>query len=140
MWYNGIIKGLLRSPLHRLMSGSTLLITFTGQKSGKVYTTPVNYVQTGQDLLVTSVRGRTWWRNLRGGAPVVVRLQGQDRDAVAEALTEPDEVARGLTAYLRLVPRQARYFGVGLDSDGLPIQEDVNAAAQERVVVSIRLA
>ena len=59
MWYNGIIKGLLRSPLHRLMSTSTLLITYTGRKSGQVYTTPVNYVQKGQDVLITSMRGRT---------------------------------------------------------------------------------
>lgn len=140
MWYNGIIKGLLRSPLHRLMSNSTLLITYSGRKSGKLYTTPVNYVQTDQDVLVTSMRGRTWWRNLLEGAPVVVRLKGKDYEGVAHALTEPDEIAKGLMAYLRLVPRQARYFGVGLDSDGLPVQEDVKTAAQERVVVSIRLA
>jgi deazaflavin-dependent oxidoreductase (nitroreductase family) len=140
MWYNGIIKGLLRSPLHRLMSTSTLLITYTGRKSGQVYTTPVNYVQKGQDVLITSMRQRTWWRNLLGGAPVVVRIQGRDYDGFAHALTVPDEVATGLMNYLRLVPRQARYFGVGLDGDGLPIQKDVKAAARERVVVSIRLA
>jgi len=32
---------LLRSPLHALVSKSTLLITFTGRKSGKKYTTPI---------------------------------------------------------------------------------------------------
>src|SRR3972149_1856772 len=69
---------LLRSPFHRLLSGSTLLITVTGRRSGTRYTTPVNYFREGSRLTVFSRRGRTWWRNLRGGGPVLVRLQGRD--------------------------------------------------------------
>jgi hypothetical protein len=44
--YNPIVSWLLRSPLQGLMSSSTMLITFAGRKSGKTYTTPVNYVGT----------------------------------------------------------------------------------------------
>ena len=46
---NTFIKLFLRSPLHRMMSKSTLLITFTGRKSGNKYTTPVNYSLEGKD-------------------------------------------------------------------------------------------
>ena len=35
---NPIVRLILRSPLHRLVSGSILLITYQGRKSGKTYT------------------------------------------------------------------------------------------------------
>lgn len=40
---NPIVKGLLRSPLHGLMSKNTMLIEFKGRKSGRMFTTPVSY-------------------------------------------------------------------------------------------------
>lgn len=43
---NCVPQLLLRSPLHGLMSNRYLLITFTGRKSGKRYTTPVAYLAT----------------------------------------------------------------------------------------------
>jgi len=70
--YNPIVTRLLHSPLHGLMSSSTMLITFAGHKSGKIYTTPVNCVGDSHTLLVVSPTDRLWWRNLRGGAAVTV--------------------------------------------------------------------
>jgi deazaflavin-dependent oxidoreductase (nitroreductase family) len=138
MWYNSIIRWLLRSPLHGLMSKNTMLITYTGRRSGKVYTTPVNYVRDGDELLVTSYRHRTWWRNLRGGAPVILRLRGQDLKGVGEVVEDDENVAASLTAYLQKVPRTAKYFQVALNPDGEPIPNDVTRAAQDRVMIMIR--
>lgn len=42
---NPVVTWLLRSSLHGILSGSTLLITVTGRKSGRIYTIPVNYVR-----------------------------------------------------------------------------------------------
>ena len=39
------MKFILRSPLHGMVSKYLTLITFTGRKSGKNYTTPVSYSQ-----------------------------------------------------------------------------------------------
>jgi deazaflavin-dependent oxidoreductase (nitroreductase family) len=137
---NPLMKLILRSPLHGLASHNTMLITVTGRKSGKVYTTPVNYVRDGDILLVTSLRGRVWWKNLRGGAPVSVRLQGHDLKGIAEAVTDDEAVRKGLLAYLRKVPDYARYFQVSLDPDGQPNVEDVTRAAHNRVMIEIRLS
>jgi hypothetical protein len=76
MWYNGPMAWLLRSPLHRLVSKNMMLLTYLGRKSGKRYDVPVSYVQDGDGFSVTSMRERTWWRNLRGGAGVRVQLAG----------------------------------------------------------------
>jgi deazaflavin-dependent oxidoreductase (nitroreductase family) len=93
MWYNPIIKALLYSPLHGFMSGSILLLTFTGRKSGQQYTIPVSYMREEDTLTIFSQRKRTWWRNLQGGAPVTVRVRGKNLPATAEVI-ELDEETR----------------------------------------------
>ncbi|MCI0478593.1 MAG: nitroreductase family deazaflavin-dependent oxidoreductase [Anaerolineales bacterium] len=139
MWFNPIMIFLLRSPLHGLLSGSTMLITYTGRKSGKPITLPTNYVREGDALFITSFRARKWWRNLRGGARVTIRLQGRDYSGVAEAIEDADAVAQGLRAYFRRVPQWAKYSGVALGANGAPSVESVERAAQDKVMVEVRL-
>jgi deazaflavin-dependent oxidoreductase (nitroreductase family) len=127
--YNPIVILLLRSPLHRLMSGSTMLITFTRRKSGRTYTTPVNYVREGDTLLIVSSRDYSWWKNLRGGAPVTVRVRGREMKGVGETFEGDAALAEGgLLTVLRRVAGYRRHFGVELDADGQP--EDPEALAQ----------
>ncbi len=87
--FNAIVKLILRSPLHSPLSRRLLLITFTGRKSGKIYTTPTSYIRDGQDIIIFSERNRRWWRNLEGGAPVEMRVQGTARKGSAEPVA-PD--------------------------------------------------
>lgn len=139
MWFNTPMIWILRSPLHGLLSKSTLLLTVTGRKSGKKYTLPVNYVRDGETLWVTSQRDRTWWRNLLGGAPLEVVLAGKTWPAYGEALVEEPAVIAGLRQYLGKAPQAARYFGVKLAADGNPDPSDLALAARDRVVVQIQL-
>ena len=129
---------ILRTPLHGLVSGDVVSITFRGRTSGKAYTATANYLQEGDSLVVTT-DGR-WWRNLRGGAPVTVRLRGRDVSGAAEAVTDPAEVERVLRAMLERFPRYGAFADVRMGPDGEPIPEDVaRAIANGRVVVRVRL-
>jgi hypothetical protein len=74
MWFNPIMSWMLRSPLHSIVSKNMMLMTYTGRKSGKSYTTPMNYLEMNGGLYTNSYRDRAWWRNLRGGAEVTLRL------------------------------------------------------------------
>ncbi len=139
MWYNPIMMWLLRSPLHGMLSGNTMIITYTGRKSGKVFSTPVNYVRDGEALWTVSYRGRTWWRNL-SDSPVTLRIQGKDVTGVAKAITDQREVADCLMVYLRKAPQIAKYMGVGLDASGQPKAEGVAEAAKARVMVRVQLS
>jgi deazaflavin-dependent oxidoreductase (nitroreductase family) len=144
MWYNKIMIALLRSPLHGMLGGSMMLITFTGRKSGKTFTTPVNYLivqdESGEYLLTTSQRDRTWWRNLRGGAPVTLRLRGRDVSARAEAIEDELRVTAELLTYLQKQPKMSRYYEVGLDDNGQPKPQDIARIAKTRLVICTRLA
>lgn len=92
---NDFMAWVLRSPLHGMLSGNTLLITFTGRKTGKRYTTPINFYREGEYLWAVSSRDRTWWRNLQGGAPVDLLLKRKFMQAFAETEMDGDAVSRG---------------------------------------------
>jgi len=140
MWFNPIVKLVLRSPLHRLASKNTLLITFRGRKSGKTYTLPVSFVRSGEELLIVSFRHRTWWRNLRGSVPVTVWIEGKKHPGVAHAIDDnPAEIAAALGAYLQKDPFLARHLGVDSDDKGQLNAGQVARAAEKRVMVSIQI-
>ncbi len=137
---NPLVAALLRSPLHSVMSRNTMLLTFTGRKTGKSYTTPISYMRDTD--LVRCFTHSPWWKNLHGGAPVTVRLEGQDRAGRAEAVTgDVDRIAAGINAFLERVPRDLPYYDVTLDADGRPNASQVLAAAAAgTVMIEIRLA
>ena len=102
---NPVVTWLLRSSLHGILSGSTLLITVTGRKSGRSYTIPVNYVRDSGALAIFSRRDRTWWRNLEGGATVTGRVRGQDLKSLAIPMVLTDEaLAETLIRHRRISP------------------------------------
>lgn len=138
MWYNLIIKLLLRSPLHFIVSSAVLLLKYKGHKSGRYFTVPVSYSRDEKDLLVISQCKRSWWRSLVGGAPVEVRLQGRWYDAQAEASIDPETVARELACYLEQFAYLAKHMDIPLGEDGKPEPEALARAAEKRVMVRIR--
>lgn len=136
--YNPIVAGILRSPLHAAMSNSTMLLTFSGRKSGRTYTTPVNYVRDGDELLVVGSRGHSWWKNLRGAAVVSVRVRGREMRGEAEAF-EGEAAEEGLLAVLRAVPAYRRYWKVELGEGGRPQSPDaLRRVARDNALVRIR--
>lgn len=118
--YNPFVVALLRSPLHGIMSGSTMLITYRGRRSGNEHTTPVNYVRDGDTLPVVSSRDHAWWKNLRGGAPVTVRVGGRELSGVGEEAFEGEAAIEegGLLTVLRRVPAYRRYFRIEIGPGG----------------------
>lgn len=134
---NVFVGGILRSPLHAMLSKNILLLTFTGRVSDRQYSTPVNYALIDDEIYIFSKKDRTWWRNLRGGAPVMFRLQGSTATGWGETFEDEANVERGLMAYLQAVPHFAKYFEVGLDEEGILKREDVARAAKPWVLVKI---
>ncbi|MBE0689814.1 MAG: nitroreductase family deazaflavin-dependent oxidoreductase [Anaerolineae bacterium] len=89
---NPLMKWLLGSPLHFFASRTYMLITVTGRKTGKRYTTPVQYAQTGDELVIVTSEAYRWWRNLIGGAEVELRLRGRSAHGVAQVTADPKAV------------------------------------------------
>ena len=128
----------LRSPVHAMVSKTILLITFTGRKSGMTYTTPVSYSQYDDQVYIFT--HAVWWKNLRSGPPVTLRLRGREFQGRAEPVAEDKQaIAARLIAHLRKVPSDARFYGVTFDDHRNPRAEEVEKAAQTVVMICIRL-
>lgn len=140
---NPLMRRLLRTPFGARRIGRVLmLLTFSGRKSGRPYTTPVSYQRVSSDTL-RSFTHSPWWRNLEGGVPVEVLIEGRAWRATAEATRDPEELFRNVKAFLQLEgPRNARRIGLSLRGDSMPSDEELRAALQVQglVQVTVRLA
>jgi F420H(2)-dependent quinone reductase len=132
---NKVPAAILRSPLHLMMSNKYLLLAFTGHKSGRRYTTPVAYLREGDAFLMTT--DSPWWKNLRGGAPVKLRVRGQEYEGTGEAITDETEVVRLLGKFLETQPGYGKFVGVSRDAGGRVDPSKLEEAARGRVVVRI---
>ena len=135
---NWELKSILKSPLHGLVSGNTMLITFIGRKSGKQYTTPMGYFRDGGTVICSTKAN--WWKNLRGGAIVSLRIQGRDFEGVAEpVLGDVARIAKGIRKFLLRHPSWARFSDVALDEDGTLNSQDLARAAESSTLIEIQL-
>ncbi len=124
---------LLQSPLHPILSRSTDLVRYTGHRSGREITTPTQYAQLGDDviMLVANHDDRTWWRNIRTDRDLEVLVRGEWLTMSARAVIgadEPEVIAPLLDTYLARFPKTGR-----LPGDGTPAER-----AQRAVMVWCR--
>lgn len=88
-------KFVLHSRLHGMVSKSVLLITFTGYKNGKTYTTPVSYSQHDDQVYIFT--HASWWKNLCSCTTVTLRIRGREFQGLAEPVVEDRQaIAAGL--------------------------------------------
>ncbi len=116
-----------------------MLITFTGRKSGRRFTTPVRYIRDGETVRCFTSAENQWWRNLRGGAEVVLRIEGQDTPYHAEAVeNDPDTVKEWLQTYLGLFPQDAAYHDIRINKDKSLVADDLEKASRSAIMVEAR--
>ena len=135
---NFFMSWLLRSPLHSMLSKGMMLITVTGRKSGKKYTTPVGYYESEGYLWTVTSHDRTWWKNLQGGAEVMLHLRGRDIRAFADLVLEAESIKLRMMEFLIRVPQAARSFGIRMD-DKTPNAEDVAHISKDRLFVRTKI-
>ena len=137
-YFNQVARLLLATPFHSLMSGRLMLLSFTGRKTGRLYTRPVSYVRVGDSLLVPG--GGAWWKNLERRSQTQVCLRGVWNPVTPEVISEPIALAELMQRMLAMNPAIALFTGVKPGPDGRP---DAAALERERrrgfVVVRLRL-
>ena len=133
-----VMKTVLRSPAHRLLSGSMLVMGFDGRRTGKRYDIVVGYRE--HDGVVEIVSPRTWWRNLQADeATVEVTFRGQRHRGRPEVHRGDETV---VDVYRRLMtdsPSTARIYGVSRDPDGTVNEASLRVAVGDCAVVRVQL-
>jgi deazaflavin-dependent oxidoreductase (nitroreductase family) len=136
---NDFMAWLLRSPFHGILSNGMMLITVTGRKTGRKYTTPVGYYREGDYLWVITSRDRTWWKNLQGGAEVGLLLKRKPVTAFAEPDLDEKSVEARMVDYLKHVPQAAKPLGIRIEN-GKADPDDISRTAKDRLFVRIKVA
>ena len=103
--FNGCVMSLRSSDrFGHLVSRRLTVVTYTGRRSGRTFTIPVGFRQTG-DVVTIGValpEAKKWWRNFLGeGGPISLQLDGADRTGHATA--RRDEKGR-VTVTVHLKP------------------------------------
>ena len=116
---NPVMRRLLRSRLHPVVSGRAALLGITGRRTGRSYEICVGYAPHGPDsidVLVSDARHRSWWRNFVDGGPVRVTLRGEQHEGWAIAHGAPSAAFKAIAdrAMPEIVGRRGaqRFFGV----------------------------
>jgi deazaflavin-dependent oxidoreductase (nitroreductase family) len=149
MWFmnhiwNPIVRFILRSPLHGVMSKSLMLITYRGEKSGKEYTLPVSFLEDGGKIYVIpgSPEKKVWWHNIHSNMSVSLTVRGKVIQARGNRLTPEGDlktISRILELFIRKNPPVAALYNVRRSEDGKLILEDLKNAAGKTVMVRFSL-
>lgn len=116
-----------------------MLITFTGRKSGRSFTTPLRYICNDGVVRCFTSSENQWWRNLRDGSPVTLRIGGKDEVYEARATQDPENTRKWLIHYLGLFPQDALYHDIHLEKDKQLNTDELELAAINGVVVEATL-
>lgn len=80
---NKLVVGLRDAPLvGKLVRKGITVVSYTGRKSGRTFTTPVGYQRKGDtvNIQVMMPDSKNWWRNFSGeGGPLTLELDGAER-------------------------------------------------------------
>jgi deazaflavin-dependent oxidoreductase (nitroreductase family) len=135
---NDFMAWVLRSPFHGMLSNGMMLITVTGRKTGKKYTTPVGFYREGDMLWILTSRDRTWWKNLCGGADVGLLLKRKQVSGFAELELDEPAVQARLSDYVKHIHQAAKPMGIRVQN-GQANAEDIARVTRDRLFVKVKL-
>ena len=100
--------------MHSMISGGIMIIGFTGSKSGKNYSTPVNYFEIEDKLYAMSDRTRIWWKNIKKNPELNLFIKREDIKGKGLVIDNKVEVENSLVLIYRHHPKLAKYVKVGI--------------------------
>jgi hypothetical protein len=113
-WANSWMKWALTAPgIQSLVGKGVALLSFTGRKTGKLYTIPVSYQRQDDNVTIITKRLRKWWHNFELPSEVELRLAGHMYTGTAEIEADESEMLEFMTEYLKTRPIDAKAYGLG---------------------------
>jgi F420H(2)-dependent quinone reductase len=135
---NPVVRALLRSPLHRLLSNRLMLLSYHGRRTGRRYTIPVGYFPWDDGVLAFS--SARWWVNLRDGQPAQLTIRGREHSATATVYDQTDDIAARLAQFTaRFSPKAARGLILGLPAERPANQAELARAAARTALIHFHL-
>lgn len=111
-WLGPAMNALLRSPLHRIVSGRILLLTIPGRRTGRPITVPLGYDEgpDGWYVIASDPETKSWWRDLSPDRAVTALIRGRHVAVRPEVLRWTDASARRFEDELAHYLRRFRFL------------------------------
>ncbi|MGE2818157.1 hypothetical protein ACQI5H_23895 [Mycobacterium heidelbergense] len=132
---NAIVRPLLKSPLHPIVSGRLMLLNYTGGKTGKQYSFAIGYFPWDDgDVIATS--SAKWPKTIGGARNVRLLIKGSWFTAQPSVISQPERKADILGEFARRNgPQAAKGLMLGLPGDRQPDRQQLLDAATKTTIV-----
>lgn len=130
---NPVVRAILGSPAHALLSGSLVLLEYAGRRTGTRYRIPVMGARADDGsvvVLAVAPARKQWWRTFRPSGRATLVVRRQRRAFEGRVLSDPAVRRPALRAYLRRFPRASGPLSLPPD----PTDEQLDAADAAVVV------
>lgn len=132
---NAIMRPLLKSPLHGLLSGRLMLLSYVGGKTGRKYTFAIGYFpwDNGDVLAMSSAN---WPKAITSADDVQVLIKRRWLHAEPTVIRQDDQKADILGEFARRNgPEAAKGLRLGLPADRQPDRQELLTAAAKTTLV-----
>jgi deazaflavin-dependent oxidoreductase (nitroreductase family) len=114
---------LLRRGWLGSLGDEIMVVTVTGRKTGRQYSTPIGFLRDGETIIALS-RGSNWYKNAVATGKATIEIKQQRLDVRVEAVTDQAERERIFALYQRDRAKNfARLFGVPVDAPAAALQQ-----------------
>lgn len=136
-WMNTAMRTMMGVPGLRAQLGKSFaMLTVIGAKTGRRYTTPVQYMEIDDWKVVLSQVHRKWWRNIKSQPHVELQI-GKDIIFGDAYVAEGPDAHDVLRKCLVQNPRLAKFYGIAPDENGVFAPEAIEELARYFVAIVI---
>jgi hypothetical protein len=125
---NPVVRALLASPLHGLLSGNLMVLRYTGRRTGRRVALPITRRQIDGRLAVVS--SSRWRHNFSSGRDAELLVDGEWRATRGTLIADVDRVADAYDGQVAELgwKKAARRLGLRINVDRAPTHAELVAA------------
>ena len=133
---NPIVRLILKSPFHFLISHQILLFRVVGRRSKKIFEIPASYAHINDSLVCVTLRENLWWKNFKDIETQEIYFKGKKINKnISINFTDNAFVRDKLKELIEHNPIDAFFAGVKLDKNKVPNSADLDKAAELHTVI-----
>jgi hypothetical protein len=133
---NPVVRVILKSPIHFIISHQVLLFRVIGRKSKKIYEIPASYAHINDAIVCVTLRENLWWKNFIDIENQEIYFKGKKINKKISINFSDDNFVRAkLKELIEHNPIDAFFAGVKLDRNKVPNSDDLDKAAKLHTVI-----
>jgi len=119
----GVQMFLLRRGWMGKMDEFVMIITTTGRKSGKQFTTPIAYQRDGENIIAVNPGNSNWFHNVDANGDAVLEIQRQVIPVTGAVVKDEQERQRIFNLYRQNPATFERLFKVSVSAADTELQQ-----------------